>query len=607
MTSELISKNPGNDKFDVIPLSQQESIGDEELKSNLEEEIKESQEKQKLMPNKYMDWQVWTHGFPWDQEIESVNQKVFKNTDFLNRQREVINAVKAKRDTIALIPTGHGKSLTFQLPAVIDKGISIIIMPLLSLIEDQVQKLKDLDVDTVFIHASNDMSEILSKLKKRLHSAKLFFVTPEQLMNNDALKDILGELYIKKQIERFVIDEIHCLPNWGKDFRNDYLRLPSIRTLYPDTPILGLTATATPKVLKELKERLLLRNALVFNTSFNRKNLFFKVIAKKKKDRKEEVCHLLQNDYRNCSGIVYTSTIKECEELAKVLKFSQGISWEFYHGKMEIEQRNAIQARWKNDEVQVIVATIAFGMGVDKKDVRFVIHMSLPKSLDGYIQEGGRAGRDHDLSHVILFYDYSDRQTLNWFIKNNDFSDQDREDENRQSLYHILSYAEDPFECRRVMQLEYLDEKFDREKCHQMCNNCRDYTNVYYKDYTDEAKVICELIEQVVNEDRKQITLKYLLKMLTPGAPSGNYNDRDLGKKVDVRLTKKQEESKSQVLNKKPVGVSNRVCDPVKLSKFLEGRVSKALAIFSVTTIRRLLIKMLQAEVLKEKLEKFQS
>lgn len=276
-----------------------ESWNEEDVASILEEEIKETQEKNKLSKESEFERTEWNYGFSWDKEIDKINQEVFKNSQFLNRQREIINAVLSKRDTIALIPTGHGKSLTFQLPAIMNDGITIVIMPLLSLIEDQVQKLKDLGVDTVFIHSSNDMSEILSKLKKRLFDAKLFFVTPEQLMNNDALKDILKEVYDKKQIERFVIDEIHCLPSWGKDFRNDYLRLPAIRALFPETPILGLTATATHKVVNELKDRLLLRNALVFTTSFNRKNLYYKVMLIKKKDRKDELCRMLHNDYRH--------------------------------------------------------------------------------------------------------------------------------------------------------------------------------------------------------------------------------------------------------------------------------------------------------------------
>jgi RecQ family ATP-dependent DNA helicase len=224
---------------------------------------------------------------------------VFKNEKFLNVQRQVINAVKAKRDVIALIPTGHGKSLTFQLPAIMDKGISIVIMPLLSLIEDQVQKMKELNIEAIFVHPSNDIKDILSKLKRRLHKAKLFFITPEQLMQNGAFQNILKDLYQNKQIERFVIDEIHCLLSWGKDFRNDYMRLPSLRTLYPDVPILGLTATAKLKDVNELKERLALRKMMLFSTSFNRTNLFYKVVPIKVKDRKDELIKLLKNDYRN--------------------------------------------------------------------------------------------------------------------------------------------------------------------------------------------------------------------------------------------------------------------------------------------------------------------
>jgi RecQ family ATP-dependent DNA helicase len=421
-------------------------------------------------------------------------------------------------------------------------------------------------------------------------------------MNNDALKDILKEIYDKKQIERFVIDEIHCLPSWGKDFRNDYLRLPSIRTLFPDTPILGLTATATHKVVNELKDRLLLRSALVFTTSFNRKNLYYRVMAIKKKDRKDELWRMLHNDYRNWSGIVYTTTIKECEELSKMLKFTQGINCDYYHGKMEIEERNEVQKRWKNDQVQVIIATIAFGMGVDKKDVRFVIHMSLPKSLDGYIQEGGRAGRDHELSHVVMFYEYNDRNTQNWFIKNNEFSDQEREEENKMSLYHMLDYAEDQYEWRRVLQLSFLDENFQREIWNQMCDNWRAYTNIMYKDFSDEAKFIWDIIEEVVNTEGKQITLKYLLKILTNGAAEEPWEKKSSGKKEPSKLTKEKEINMN--LNKK-TNVNYKVSDPIKLNKCLESKVKARLSSFSISTIRRLLIKMLQLEIIKERLNKF--
>ncbi|CAI2378922.1 unnamed protein product [Moneuplotes crassus] len=559
-------KNPPKPiEEDPIPIeSSAESGNEEEIRNMLEEEIKESQ----IQQNSFQYFQVeeWTRGFEWDDEIDRVNKEVFRNKSFINRQREIINATKAKRDTIALIPTGHGKSLTFQLPAYTDKGISIVVMPLLSLIEDQVQKLKEIGVKSVFIHPTQeDIKEILAQLKKSLFSAKIFFVTPEQLMQNEYLKRILSELYDKKLIERFVLDEVHCLPTWGKDFRNDYMRLQSIRTLFPETPILGLTATATPKVVNEIKERLQMRKPLVFSISFNRKNLFFNCIPTKKKDRAAEVSSLLKKDYKYCSGIIYCSTIKECEELCKKFKYNEGINCASYHGKMDIEKRNEIQLKWRNDEILVMIATIAFGMGVDKKDVRFVIHMSLPRSLDGYIQEGGRAGRDHQLSHVVLFFEYNDRSTINWFIKNNDFADMEREQENLTNLYNILDYAEDPYECRRVKQLQYLDEVFDREKCNQMCNNCRDYQDIYYQDFSTEAQMICELFEELCNEEGKQITVNGLLKLLTPKPPTNDDNDSTCAK------------------------------------------LNASLAPFSKTTIRRVIIKMLSLQILKENLQTFQN
>ena len=361
-----------------------------------------------------------------------------------------------------------------------------------------------------------------------------FFLTPEQLMNNESLQSVLQELYRRDEIERFVIDEVHWMLSWGKDFRYDYIKLVSIRGTFPNTPILCLTATATEKMISEIKDKLLLKNLVKFQISFNRNNLYYKIVQMDMKERRKALCDMLLSEFKNLSGIIYTSTIKDWEELCSFLKFNMGISWGFYHAKMELEKRNEIQRKWKNDEVKVIVATIAFGMGIDKKDVRFVIHMSLPKSLIGYIQECGRAGRDGELSKLVAFYDYKDRSTINWFIKNNEFSDQARENENLLDLYSMLNYAEERLEWRRVLQLKYLSEEFKREDCKMMWDNWKRAASInslgqentktdidtesnqlsYSENFKREAVLICEFLEEWIGEYHKKIHLKYLLSAL---------------------------------------------------------------------------------------------
>ena len=351
----------------------------------------------------------WQQKFRWYDEVHRINREIFGNEEFLPNQLEIINATKWRRDVIALIPTGGGKSLTFQLPSLTEIGFTIVVMPLLSLIEDQMQAMGKIGVKSFFFSGSGKHKRFLEDLSKnKLDDLKLIYLTPEKLLSWDSLLNCLDHLYRQRLIQRFVIDEAHCISQWGKDFRTDYLGLKMIKKRFKATPILALTAVATEEVRKEIKSSLRLPGETVFFlSSFNRPNLHYEVKHSKWwKDIIKDITNLLKNKFCNQSGIIYWPTKKEWELLADDLTQNYGILWATYHASMKDDERRTVQFKWMDNEIKVIIATIAFGMGINKKDVRFVIHYKLPKSLENYIQECGRAGRDRKIANWIMYYSY---------------------------------------------------------------------------------------------------------------------------------------------------------------------------------------------------------
>ena len=335
--------------------------------------------------------------------------------DFRGIQREIIDSITAGRDTLGLMPTGGGKSITFQVPAISKEGVCLVITPLIALMKDQVDHLRNNGVLAAAIYNSMSRQEIITTLDNAiLGGVKILYISPERLSS---------ELFIKKlqhiPVSFITVDEAHCISQWGYDFRPSYLKIAEVRTLKPDVPILALTATATPEVIKDIQHQLQFREENVFRMSFARDNLSY--VVRQSNDKEEELLHILRS-VDGCS-IVYVRNRKKTKEIADYLS-KNGISALAYHAGLDSTLRDERQQMWQGDKVRVMVATNAFGMGIDKPDVRTVIHLSCPDSLEAYFQEAGRGGRDGRRSYAVLLYNDSDRRKLQRRVTDN-FPDKD--------------------------------------------------------------------------------------------------------------------------------------------------------------------------------------
>jgi len=397
-----------------------------------------------------------------DSTIHDYLKKYFGFDTFKGNQEPIIRNVLAGRDTFVLMPTGGGKSLCYQLPAVMKKGTAIVISPLIALMKNQVDAMRNFSTDddvAHFLNSSLTKTEIARVKKDVLSgSAKLLYVAPESLTkeeNIDFLKNI--------EISFYAIDEAHCISEWGHDFRPEYRRIRPIIDTIGRSPIIALTATATPKVQHDIQKNLGILEADIFKSSFNRPNLYYEV--KSKQDVTKEIIKYIKNNAGK-SGIIYCLSRKKVEEIAEVLKVN-GIKALPYHAGMDSATRTLNQDKFLMEEADIIVATIAFGMGIDKPDVRFVIHYDIPKSLEGYYQETGRAGRDGGEGNCIAYYSYSDILKLEKFMQGKPIAEQEI---GKQLLLETVSYAESSV-CRRKLLLHYFGEEYLKENC-EACDNC---------------------------------------------------------------------------------------------------------------------------------------
>lgn len=400
-------------------------------------------------------------------DLKGALKDYFGFDSFKGNQEAIIRSVMEGKDVFVIMPTGAGKSLCFQLPALLLPGTAIVISPLIALMKNQVDSIRGFgstEAVAHFMNSSLNKSEI-TKVKDDIVSGKtkLLFVAPETLKKEETI-DFLKQI----KISFVAIDEAHCISEWGHDFRPEYRRIKQIVKEISEVPMMALTATATPKVQNDIQKNLNMLDAIVYKSSFNRSNLYYEVKAKEKKDKvyKDIVAYI--KNRKGKSGIIYCLSRKKVEEIAEMLKVN-GVKALPYHAGLDAKVRASHQDQFLMSDVDVIVATIAFGMGIDKPDVRFVIHYDVPKSLEGYYQETGRAGRDGLDGECILFYNPGDIEKLEKFMKDKPVSEREI---GSQLLFETSSYAESS-QCRRKMLLHYFGEQFDDKQCNKMCDNCR--------------------------------------------------------------------------------------------------------------------------------------
>ncbi len=390
----------------------------------------------------------------------SILKETFGYDTFRPLQREVIENVMARRDTLAVMPTGGGKSLCYQIPSLLFDGLTVVVSPLISLMKDQVEQLRAFGVPALFLNSSlgpQEYQENMDYVKRG--EVKLLYVAPETLLTPRILTLLAG-----LKVDCLTIDEAHCISEWGHDFRPEYRQLVQVRKQFPQAVCLALTATATARVRQDIRSTLQFATSNEFVASFDRKNLFIEVLPKR--DATRQTMDMLER-YKDQSGIVYCFSRKQVDDLASYL-ISRGYSARPYHAGLEDIERKRNQEAFIRDDAQIIIATIAFGMGINKPNVRFVIHYDLPKSVEGYYQEIGRAGRDGLPAHCLLLYSYADVAKLNYFI------DQKEGEERRVAIQHlnaIVGYAEDETSCRRKPLLNYFGESYAADNCSN-CDNC---------------------------------------------------------------------------------------------------------------------------------------
>ena len=435
-------------------------------------------------------------------------QNYFGFNTFKGEQELIINNVLIGKNTFVIMPTGGGKSLCYQLPALISKGTAVIVSPLIALMKNQVDAMRHVsnnDQIAHFMNSSLSKGDIL-KVKQDIQDGKtkMLYVAPESLTKQENI-----DFLISVNISFFAIDEAHCISEWGHDFRPEYRRLREIFEKISNVPIIALTATATPKVQHDIQKNLNMLDATLFQSSFNRDNLYYEI--RPKRDVEKQIIRYIKN-HAGKSGIIYCLSRKKVEEISELLQVND-IKALPYHAGLDSTTRAKHQDMFLMEDADVIVATIAFGMGIDKPDVRFVIHHDIPKSIESYYQETGRAGRDGGIGECIAFYSYKDIEKLEKFLQGKPVTELEI---GRQLLNEIVSYAETSV-CRRKFILHYFGETFDERKCDSQCDNCRNplektegETNVLnllkaveILEETQKAKHYCAFLSGNVNSEIK--------------------------------------------------------------------------------------------------------
>ncbi len=440
-----------------------------------------------------------------ESDLKIALRKYFGFDAFKGKQEDIIQNVLDGRNTFVIMPTGGGKSLCYQLPALLSNGTAVVVSPLIALMKNQVDAIRNVsDNEAIahFLNSSLTKTEI-SRVREDIQDGftKLLFVAPESLTKQENI-DFLTSV----DISFFAIDEAHCISEWGHDFRPEYRRLREIFEKISNVPIIALTATATPKVQYDIQKNLNMLDAIVFKSSFNRDNLYYEM--RPKRDVEKEIIKYIRTK-KGKSGIIYCLSRKKVEEIAELLQVN-GINALAYHAGLDATTRAKHQDMFLMEEVDVIVATIAFGMGIDKPDVRYVIHHDIPKSIESYYQETGRAGRDGGEGECVAFYSYKDIEKLEKFLQGKPVAEQEI---GKQLLSEIVSYAETSV-CRRKFILHYFGETFEEKNCNEFCDNCK------HPREKKEGKEYVSMLLKVITELQEMHKAKHYCAFLSGNVTS---------------------------------------------------------------------------------------
>ncbi|KAL8160041.1 hypothetical protein V2J09_001578 [Rumex salicifolius] len=411
-------------------------------------------------------------------DFELANIVIFGNQSFRPLQHQACKAFIENRDSFILMPTGGGKSLCYQLPATLRPGVTVVISPLLSLIQDQIVTLiQKYGIPATFLNSqqsTSQASKILQELRRDKPSCKLLYVTPERVVSNSSFFETLKWMNRMGQLAGFVVDEAHCVSQWGHDFRPDYRGLGCLKQSFSAVPVMALTATATPAVQKDILTALRMPGALVLERSFDRPNLTYEVFVKTKAPLKQ-LSTLVKDRFKGSCGIIYCLSKNECVEVSTFLKKDCKVKAAHYHAGLAAQQRVSVQQKWYKGEIQIVCATIAFGMGIDKPDVRFVIHNTMSKSIESYYQESGRAGRDDLPAVCIVLFQKKDFSRIVCMLRSAEGFRGDKFKKAMAQAQKMRQYCELKDECRRKVLLEHFGESFEPKACKASpnpCDNC---------------------------------------------------------------------------------------------------------------------------------------
>lgn len=441
--------------------------------------------------------------------LESSLKKYFGFDKFKGNQKQIIENLLAGRDTFVIMPTGGGKSLCYQLPALLSEGTALVISPLIALMKNQVDAIRGYSQERSvahFLNSSLNRTQI-KEVKNDIISgnSKLLYIAPETLTKEENI-----ELFHSVNISFIAIDEAHCISEWGHDFRPDYRNIRAmIESIDSNIPVIALTATATPKVQSDIVKNLGLRNVSTYISSFNRDNLFYEIQPKISKEQTLKSIIQVINECRGSSGIIYFQSRKATEELAQFLNVN-GIKAAPYHAGLEASQRAKTQDAFLMEDIEVICATIAFGMGIDKPDVRFVIHYDIPKSIENYYQETGRAGRDGLYSRCVTYYSPTDLQKLEKFLRDKPVAEREM---GFQLLQDVMNYSETSA-CRRLYLLNYFGENYQANSCGDMCDNCK-----YPKEkiqLTEEFKNLLDAVNTLEERFDSRVLIDFITGKISP-------------------------------------------------------------------------------------------